>query len=234
MFTAMTGDRNPLHYDAALAAAAPFGGGLIVQGGVTSGLLNAVVAEDLPGPGSVFLGVEWRFVKAVAVGVIVLTSPGLGELRRTIVNADPVWLAAAVGLEVLSVLSYVVIFRAVFCTRMGWRLTYQIGMSEQAANSVLSVSGTGGLALGAWALHRGGMDTKEIGRKSVTFFFLTSLPNVFGVIVFAALYAIGVLSTNPSPAIVYGFGAGALAASPLAPRTTWRAWRSTAPPGARS
>src|SRR4051812_48457553 len=68
IFTAMTGDRNPLHYDAALAARAPFGGGLIVQGGVTSGLLNAVVAEDLPGPGSVFLGVEWCFVKAVGVG----------------------------------------------------------------------------------------------------------------------------------------------------------------------
>jgi acyl dehydratase len=67
LFTAMTGDRNPLHYDAALAARAPFGG-LIVQGGVTSGLLNAIVAEDLPGPGSVFLGVEWRFVKAVGVG----------------------------------------------------------------------------------------------------------------------------------------------------------------------
>ena len=67
MFSAMTGDRNPLHYDEALAAASPFGG-LIVQGGVTSGLLNAVVAEDLPGPGSVFLGVEWRFVKAVRVG----------------------------------------------------------------------------------------------------------------------------------------------------------------------
>ncbi len=67
MFTEMTGDRNPLHYDEALAASTPFGG-LIVQGGVTSGLLNAVVAEDLPGPGTVFLGVEWRFVKAVKVG----------------------------------------------------------------------------------------------------------------------------------------------------------------------
>jgi acyl dehydratase len=67
MFTAMTGDRNPLHYDVALASQSPFGG-LIVQGGVTSGLLNAIVAEDLPGPGSVFLGVEWRFVKAVKVG----------------------------------------------------------------------------------------------------------------------------------------------------------------------
>ena len=67
MFSEMTGDRNPLHYDAALAARSPFGG-LIVQGGVTSGLLNAMVAEDLPGPGIVFLGVEWRFLKAVTVG----------------------------------------------------------------------------------------------------------------------------------------------------------------------
>jgi acyl dehydratase len=65
-FTAMTGDRNPLHYDEALAKKTPFGR-LIVQGGVTSGILNALVAEDLPGPGSVFLGVEWRFVKAVGV-----------------------------------------------------------------------------------------------------------------------------------------------------------------------
>src|SRR5512146_1466721 len=67
LFTEITGDRNPLHYDETAAAASPFGG-LIVQGGVTSGLLNAVVAEDLPGPGTVFLGVEWRFVKAVRVG----------------------------------------------------------------------------------------------------------------------------------------------------------------------
>jgi len=67
MFSEMTGDMNPLHHDSALAAASPFGG-LIVQGGVTSGLLNAAVAEDLPGPGTVFLSVEWRFVKAVPVG----------------------------------------------------------------------------------------------------------------------------------------------------------------------
>lgn len=65
-FSEMTGDRNPLHYDQALAEQTVFGK-LIVQGGVTSGLLNAVVAEDLPGPGTVFLGVEWRFSKAVGV-----------------------------------------------------------------------------------------------------------------------------------------------------------------------
>ena len=65
-FTAMTGDRNPLHYDRELAEASVFGK-LIVQGGVTSGILNALVAEDLPGPGTVFLGLEWRFVKAVGI-----------------------------------------------------------------------------------------------------------------------------------------------------------------------
>ena len=66
-FSEMSGDFNPLHYDEALARASVFGR-LIVQGGVTTGLLNATVAEDLPGPGTVFLGVEWKFVKAVGVG----------------------------------------------------------------------------------------------------------------------------------------------------------------------
>jgi len=95
MFTEMTGDRNPLHYDEALAAATPFGG-LIVQGGVTSGLLNAVVAENIPGPGTVFLGVEWRFVKAVRVGetitgrvevVSVRPDKPICTLKTSVVNA---------------------------------------------------------------------------------------------------------------------------------------------------
>jgi acyl dehydratase len=67
LFAQITGDRNPLHFDAEAARRSVFGG-LIVQGGVTSGLLNAIVAEDLPGPGTVFLSVEWKFVKAVYVG----------------------------------------------------------------------------------------------------------------------------------------------------------------------
>ena len=67
LFTELTGDRNPLHYDAEAAARSRFRG-LIVQGGVTSGLLNAVVAEDLPGPGSVFLHVDWSFTAPVRPG----------------------------------------------------------------------------------------------------------------------------------------------------------------------
>jgi acyl dehydratase len=67
LFTQLTGDRNPLHYDEAAAARSRFGG-IIVQGGVTSGLLNALVAEDLPGPGSVFLHVDWSFRSPVRPG----------------------------------------------------------------------------------------------------------------------------------------------------------------------
>ena len=67
LYTEITGDRNPLHYDEQAARESVFGG-LIVQGGVTSGLLNALVAEDLPGPGSVFLDMQLKFVKAVYVG----------------------------------------------------------------------------------------------------------------------------------------------------------------------
>ena len=80
MFTEMTGDRNPIHYDVELAAKSPFGG-LIVQGGVTTGLLNAVVAEDLPGPGTVFLETNWRFVKAVRVGEMITASVKVEYVR---------------------------------------------------------------------------------------------------------------------------------------------------------
>lgn len=80
MFTEMTGDENPLHYDVELATNSPFGG-LIVQGGVTTGLLNAVVAEDLPGPGTVFLETSWRFVKAVRVGETITASVKVERVR---------------------------------------------------------------------------------------------------------------------------------------------------------
>ncbi len=66
-FTAISGDRNHLHYDEEIAADGPFGE-ILVQGGVTTAILNAVVAEDLPGPGSVFLSVAWDFPAPVRPG----------------------------------------------------------------------------------------------------------------------------------------------------------------------
>ena len=96
LFTEITGDRNPIHYDEEVAARSRFGG-LVVQGGVTSGLLNALVAEDLPGPGSVFLHVDWSFTAPVRPGdeitaeVEVLEAredKPITKLRTTISNQD--------------------------------------------------------------------------------------------------------------------------------------------------
>jgi acyl dehydratase len=81
-FTDLSGDRNPLHYDAELAARTRFGG-IVVQGGVTSAILNAVVAEKLPGPGSVFLEVRWRFTAPVRPGDLIA-----GEVKVLAVRKD--------------------------------------------------------------------------------------------------------------------------------------------------
>jgi acyl dehydratase len=98
LFTELTGDRNPLHYDADLAQRNRFGG-IVVQGGVTSGLLNALVAEQLPGPGSVFLHVDWRFTAPVRPGDVITAEARVLETRSdkpvttlatTITNQDGV------------------------------------------------------------------------------------------------------------------------------------------------
>ena len=95
-FTEISGDRNPLHYDEEVAARSRFGR-IVVQGGVTSGLLNALVAEDLPGPGSVFLNVNWSFRAPVGPGdtitaraevLSVREDKPICELETTITNQD--------------------------------------------------------------------------------------------------------------------------------------------------
>jgi len=97
-FTDLSGDRNPLHYDEAAARASRFGE-IIVQGGVTSAILNAVVAEDLPGPGTVFLHVDWSFkaparpgdVITGAVEVVkVREDKPITELKTTVTRGDGV------------------------------------------------------------------------------------------------------------------------------------------------
>ena len=82
LFTQISGDRNPLHYDEELAAASRFGE-IVVQGGVTTAILNALVAEDLPGPGSVFLQLDLSFLAPVRPGDTIT-----GEGTITSVRAD--------------------------------------------------------------------------------------------------------------------------------------------------
>ncbi len=136
----------------------------------------------------------------VVVAIIALV-PGLAGLRSRFAHADAAWLLAGAALKVLSGVSYVVVFRAVFCERMSWRLSGEIGFAELGANAVIPVGGAGGLALGAWALHRGGMDGERIARRSVAFFLLTSVPNVVGVIVLGSGIALGVFAGRAGPAL---------------------------------
>jgi acyl dehydratase len=81
LFTEISGDRNPIHYDDELAAASRFGG-IVVQGGVSTAILNAVVAEDLPGPGSVFLQLDLRFLAPVRPGDVITGTVLVTAVRR--------------------------------------------------------------------------------------------------------------------------------------------------------
>ena len=96
LFTELTGDQQALHYDEKLAKRlghpAP-----LVQGGVITGIFNAIVAHDLPGEGSVFLNVNWNFRKAVCIGdtitaevavISIRKDKPIVELKTTIINQD--------------------------------------------------------------------------------------------------------------------------------------------------
>jgi uncharacterized protein (TIRG00374 family) len=159
----------------------------------------------------------------VAVIVLITLLPGLGELRSRLANAQPGWLVLGAVLKVFSGFGYVVAFRMVFCRRMSWRVSYQVGMSELGANALFPTGGAGGLALGAWALRRGGMSPREIARRTVAFFLLTSLPNVVALIAVGLGLAVGLFPGEPHlaltiiPAAVAALAiAGALLAGRLA------------------
>ena len=134
---------------------------------------------------------------AVLVAIVLLT-PGLGEVRDSLADANPAWLALATLLEGLSFASYVVMFGPIFCTGLSWRRCWQIGGSELAMGSLIPASGAGGLALGAWVLHRGGMDGERIARRSVAFFLIKSAVNFLAVAVLGAVMALGLVGPELS------------------------------------
>jgi uncharacterized protein (TIRG00374 family) len=154
--------------------------------------------SDLGGPEQLSRRkVRSRLLFALGLVLVVVAAvtllPGLGTLRARLSHASPAWLLLGVGLKLLSGVGYVAVFRMIFCRRMRWRVSFQIGLSELGANALFPTGGAGGLALGAWALKRGGMQGAEIARRTVAFFLLTSVPNVLGVIIVGLGLATGVL-----------------------------------------
>lgn len=119
---------------------------------------------------------------AVALAALVTLLPGLAGLRTRLAEAKPTWLVLGIGLKVLSGVGYVAIFRIVFARGLPLRRSVQIGASELGANALLPTGGAGGLALGAWALRRGGMAASDVARRTVAFFLLTSVANVVALV----------------------------------------------------
>ena len=109
------------------------------------------------------------------------------------------WLALGVAFEICSCVSYVLMFRPVFCRSMPWRTSWEIGWSELAMGSIVPASGAGGLALGAWILHAGGMPAERIARRSVAFFLIKSSVNFVAVAVIGA--ADGARRRRPGPSL---------------------------------
>jgi uncharacterized membrane protein YbhN (UPF0104 family) len=127
----------------------------------------------------------------VVIGLVILLAPGLGDVRHQLTDARPGWLALGVALEALSCVSYVLMFRPIFCLRMRWRSTWEIAWSELAMGSLVPASGAGGLALGAWILRQGGMPADQIAHRSVAFFLIKSSVNFVAVAVVGAAMALG-------------------------------------------
>jgi uncharacterized membrane protein YbhN (UPF0104 family) len=155
----------------------------------------ALSPPDLPGEFQT-PALRRRALQAIAaLGIlvaIVLLAPGLGEVRDRLAGASPGWLLPATLLEGLSYASYVLMFGPIFCTGLPGRRRWQIAGSELAMGSLVPASGAGGLALGAWILHRGGMGGERIARRSVAFFLIKSGANFIAVAVLGTVMALGV------------------------------------------
>jgi uncharacterized protein (TIRG00374 family) len=146
----------------------------------------------------------------VVVGLVLLLAPGLGQVRHLLSEARPGWIALAVAFEALSCVSYVLMFRPVFCQSMPWRTSWEIGLSELAAGSIVPASGAAGLALGAWILREGGMAPERIARRSVAFFLIKSSVNFIAVAVLGTAMALGLLGPDLSLWLTAVPAAGAL------------------------
>ncbi len=132
---------------------------------------------------------------AVFFGIYVallLAVPDLRQALDALSHADPSLIAAAVALELLSCAGYAILFGLVF-GQLGARLSSRLSLSELAVNSVVSVSGLAGIALGAWVLRSKGISADRIARRSVLIFALTSAVNVAAVVVIGVPMWLGLL-----------------------------------------
>src|SRR5271165_6652806 len=151
------------------------------------------------------LAIFFAIVVALLLGV-----PGLRTAGELITDAKPGLVIAGLALEVLSCLGYVVLFGLVF-GKLGRSLSSRLSLAELAVNSVVSVSGLAGIALGAWVLRSKGFPVDRIAKRSVLVFVLTSAVNVGAVIVIGVPMWLGLLPGSQNPLLTLLPAAAALA-----------------------
>lgn len=125
------------------------------------------------------------------VVALLLAVPGLRAAGEQITDANLPWIGAAIGFELLSCAGYVVVFELVFEMARGF--SRRLSLAELAVNSVVSIGGIGGIALGAWVLRSRGVSVQRIARRSVLLFVLTSAVNVGAVAIIGVLMWLGLL-----------------------------------------
>jgi uncharacterized membrane protein YbhN (UPF0104 family) len=134
---------------------------------------------------------------AIVVGLL-LGVPSLQSAAERITQAKPGWVVAGLVLELLSCVGYVVLFDLVF-GRLGRSLATRLSLSELAVNSVVSVSGLAGIALGAWVLRSRGFSVERIAKRSVLIFVMTSAVNVGAVALIGIPMWLGLLAGSSNP-----------------------------------
>ncbi|HEV3319316.1 MAG TPA: lysylphosphatidylglycerol synthase transmembrane domain-containing protein [Solirubrobacteraceae bacterium] len=144
------------------------------------------------------------------VAALLLSVPGLRAAADRIGDARPGWVAVGIGLELLSCAGYVVLFGLVF-GMLSRRLISRLSLSELAVNSVVSVSGLAGIALGAWVLRSKGVSVQRIAKRSVLIFVLTSAVNVSATALIGLPMWLGLLPGSRNPLLTLLPAAAAVA-----------------------
>jgi putative heme transporter len=140
----------------------------------------------------------------ILLGAIYFLFPklvGLGDALSRLDDADPLWIAIAIALNVAAYATYIALFKAVVggdALRLSWLETYEINMAGVAATLLFSAGGAGGVALTYWALRKAGMARRDVGRRMVAFVSLHYVFYPFALILFGILLRTGVMNGKGS------------------------------------
>jgi uncharacterized protein (TIRG00374 family) len=144
--------------------------------------------------------IQTLVVVVILLGCIYFLFPklvGLGDAMSRLDDADPLWIAIAIGFNVVAYLTYIALFKAVVggdALRLTWLETYEVNMAGVAATLLFSAGGAGGIALTYWALRKAGMRRRDVARRMVAFISLHYAFYPLALILFGILLRTGVLN----------------------------------------